>query len=175
LIVDDNAAMRKVLSLQLTQLGMNPTRVDSAEAALEALDANVNVRLPFDLAVLDFMMPGCDGFEIGRRIASDERFKTTRLVLLTIARGIREPKDFAELGFAAYLLKPVSQRELRECLTRVMEVDAAKWHQRTQPIVVAERIRDTFNELRILVAEDNLVTRKWRAARWKGWATKLTS
>ena len=82
------------------------------------------------------MMPGCDGFELGRRIASDERFKTTRLVLLTSAWGIREPKDFAELGFAAYLLKPVSQRELRECLTRVMAVDAAKWHQRTQPIVV---------------------------------------
>ncbi len=160
LIVDDNAASRKMLSLQLTQLGMNPTCVDGAEAALQALHANVNVQLPFDLAVLDFMMPGCDGFELGRRIASDERFKATRLVLLTTAWGIREPKDFAELGFAAYLLKPVSQRELCECLARVMEVDAAKWHQRTQPIVVAERIRDTFNELRILVAEDNLVNQK---------------
>jgi CheY-like chemotaxis protein/HPt (histidine-containing phosphotransfer) domain-containing protein len=112
------------------------------------------------LAVLDYMMPGCDGFELGRRIASDGRFNTTRLVLLTSAWGIRGARDFAELGFAAYLLKPVSQRDLRECLARVMAVDAAQWHERTQPIVVAERIRDTSNQRRILLAEDNLVNQK---------------
>jgi signal transduction histidine kinase/ligand-binding sensor domain-containing protein/CheY-like chemotaxis protein/HPt (histidine-containing phosphotransfer) domain-containing protein len=160
LIVDDNATNRKVLSLQLAQLGMNPTCVDSADAALRALHANANVRPPFDLAVLDYMMPGCDGFELGRRIASDERFKSMRLVLLTSSCGIRQPSDFAELGFAAYLLKPVSQRNLRECLARVMAVDAAHWQQRIQPIVVAERIRDTLNERRILLAEDNLVNQK---------------
>jgi signal transduction histidine kinase/ligand-binding sensor domain-containing protein/DNA-binding response OmpR family regulator len=160
LIVDDNATNRKVLSLQLTQLGMNPTCVDGADAALRVLHDNVDARRPFDLAVLDYMMPGCDGFELGRRIAGDERFKTTRLVLLTSAWGIRGAEDFAELGFAAYLLKPVSQRDLRECLTRVMAVDAAQWHERTQPIVIAERIRETLNPRRILLAEDNLVNQK---------------
>ncbi|MGC1520422.1 MAG: response regulator, partial [Steroidobacteraceae bacterium] len=98
--------------------------------------------------------------ELGRRIAGDERFKTTRLVLLTHAWGFRKPADLGELGFAAYLLKPVSQRDLRECLARVIEVDAARWHQRTQPIVVAERIREAFTERRILLAEDNLVNQK---------------
>jgi signal transduction histidine kinase/ligand-binding sensor domain-containing protein/DNA-binding response OmpR family regulator/HPt (histidine-containing phosphotransfer) domain-containing protein len=160
LIVDDNATNRKVLSQQLTQLGMIPTCVDSADAALRALHANVTAGLPFDLAVLDYMMPGCDGFELGRRIASDERFKTTRLVLLTSACGIRSADDFAQLGFAAYLLKPVSQRDLRECLARVMAVEAAQWHLRTQPIVIAGRLRDSFNEPRILLAEDNLVNQK---------------
>jgi len=160
LIVDDNTTNRKVLSLQLTHLGMIPTCVDGAEAALRALNDDVNVRSPFDLAVLDYMMPGCDGFELGRRIASDERFITTRLVLLIAARGIRQPSDFAELGFAAYLLKPVSQRDLRECLARVMAVDAAHWYERTQPIAIAERNWDTFNQRRILLAEDNLVNQK---------------
>jgi CheY-like chemotaxis protein/HPt (histidine-containing phosphotransfer) domain-containing protein len=160
LIVDDNATNRKVLNLQLTQLGMDPTCVDGADAALGALDANVDAQSPFDLAVLDYMMPGCDGFELGRRIASNERFKATRLVLLTSAWGIRGAKDFAKLGFAAYLLKPVSQRDLRECLARVMAVDAAQWHERTQPIVIAEQIRDTHNQRRVLLAEDNLVNQK---------------
>jgi CheY-like chemotaxis protein/HPt (histidine-containing phosphotransfer) domain-containing protein len=160
LIVDDNATNRKVLSQQLTQLGMNTTCVDSADAALRALHANVAAGLPFDLAVLDYMMPGCDGFELGRRIAGDERFKTTRLVLLTSAWGIRSADDFAKLGFAAYLLKPVSQRDLRECLARVMAVEAAEWHLRAQAIVIAGRIRDSFNEPRILLAEDNLVNQK---------------
>jgi signal transduction histidine kinase/ligand-binding sensor domain-containing protein/DNA-binding response OmpR family regulator len=156
LIVDDNATNRNVLSLQLTQLGMNPTCTDGAEAALLALDADP----PFDLALLDYMMPGCDGFELGRRIATDERFKTTRLVLLTSACGIRGAKNFAQLGFAAYLQKPVSQRDLRECLTRVMAVDAAQWHERTQPMVIAERGEEPFNRRRILLAEDNTVNQK---------------
>jgi signal transduction histidine kinase/ligand-binding sensor domain-containing protein/DNA-binding response OmpR family regulator len=160
LIVDDNFTNRKVLSLQLTHLGMNPTCVDGADAALRTLQANVDASSPFDLAVLDYMMPGCDGFELGRRIASDERFKTTRLVLLTSARGIRQPTDLAALGFAAYLLKPVSQRDLRKCLARVMALDAAQLYQRTQPIVVVERIRDTLNQRRVLLAEDNLVNQK---------------
>ncbi|HMA00618.1 MAG TPA: two-component regulator propeller domain-containing protein [Steroidobacteraceae bacterium] len=160
LIVDDNATNRKVLSLQLTQLGMIPTCVEGAEAALRALNDHADAQPPFELAVLDYMMPGCDGFELGRRIAADQRFKTTRLVLLTSARGIRQPEDFAELGFAAYLLKPVSQRDLRECLARVMAVDAAQWYERTQTIVVAERSRDKFDQRRILLAEDNIVNQK---------------
>jgi signal transduction histidine kinase/ligand-binding sensor domain-containing protein/CheY-like chemotaxis protein len=159
LLVDDNATNRKALHVQLTHLGMLPTCVGSAEAALRALLANVDVQ-PFDLALLDHVMPGCDGLELGRRIASDARLKTTRLVLLTHASGIRKPTDLDELGFAAYLLKPVSQRDLRECLARVIEMDAAQWHGRTQPIVVAERIRDAFNERRILLAEDNVVNQK---------------
>jgi signal transduction histidine kinase/ligand-binding sensor domain-containing protein/CheY-like chemotaxis protein/HPt (histidine-containing phosphotransfer) domain-containing protein len=162
LIVDDNATNRKVLSRQLTQLGMNPTCVDHADGALQALQATVDEGASFDLAVLDYMMPGCDGYELGRRITSDPRFKATRLVLLTSALGIRGAGDFAELGFAAYLLKPVSQRDLRECLSRVMSVGAAQWHQRTQPIVIAERARDRDldNDHRILLAEDNLVNQK---------------
>jgi signal transduction histidine kinase/ligand-binding sensor domain-containing protein/CheY-like chemotaxis protein/HPt (histidine-containing phosphotransfer) domain-containing protein len=160
LVVDDNATNRKVLSQQLTQLGMNSICVDNADAALKALQDSVNGGRQFDLAVLDYMMPGCDGFELGRRIVGDERFKATRLVLLTSALGIRGAEDFAKLGFAAYLLKPVSQRDLRECLSCVMSVDGAKWHERTQPIVIAERVREMLDHQRVLLAEDNLVNQK---------------
>jgi len=159
LIVDDNATNRKVLSRQLSQLGMIPTCVENAVGALQALQATADGTTPFDLAVLDYMMPDCDGFELGRQISSEDRFKTTRLVLLTSARGIRGADDFAQLGFAAYLLKPVSYRDLRDCLARVMSVDGAEWHERTQPIVVAERRADA-NDRRLLLAEDNLVNQK---------------
>ena len=160
LIVDDNATNRKVLKQQLTQLGMNPMCVDNADAALKALEDSINGGVQFDLAVLDYMMPGGDGFELGRRIVEDGRFKATRLVLLTSAQQIRSVEDFAALGFAAYLLKPVSQRNLRECLARVMSVEGAKWHERTQPIVLAERIERAFDDRLILLAEDNLVNQK---------------
>jgi ligand-binding sensor domain-containing protein/signal transduction histidine kinase/DNA-binding response OmpR family regulator/HPt (histidine-containing phosphotransfer) domain-containing protein len=157
LIVDDNATNRKVLSQQLLQLNMNPTCADSADAALQLLNDSVD-RQPFDLAILDYMMPGCDGFELGQMIAQDVRFSAMRLVLLTSARGIRGAEDFAKLGFAAYILKPVSHRDLRESLSRVLS-DNTPLHERTQPIVIAELKREA-RDRRILLAEDNLVNQK---------------
>ncbi len=160
LIVDDNATNRRVLSLQMTQLGMHPTCAAGADAALQALRGAAGDGTPFDLAVLDYMMPGCDGYELGGRIVSDERLRATRLVLLASAQGIRGAGDFAKLGFAAYLLKPASLRDLRERLSHVMSVQAAEWHQRTQPIVTAEQIPHSSGKPCILLAEDNLVNQK---------------
>ena len=80
-------------------------------------------------------------------------------MLLTSAHGMRGAQDFAQLGFAAYILKPVSHRDLRECLGRIMSMELPRLHERTQPILVAERARDVPN-LRILLAEDNLVNQK---------------
>jgi signal transduction histidine kinase/ligand-binding sensor domain-containing protein/CheY-like chemotaxis protein/HPt (histidine-containing phosphotransfer) domain-containing protein len=158
LVVDDNATNRNVLNRQLLHLGMSPVCVESAQAALDTLE---HARPgEFHLAVLDYMMPGCDGFELGRRIAGDARFQEIRLVLLTSAGRARGAEEFAELGFAGYLLKPVTHRELRECLSRVLSVDASHWHERTQPIVVGKRSRDRLQERRILLAEDNLVNQK---------------
>ncbi|MBS0374460.1 MAG: response regulator [Proteobacteria bacterium] len=160
LIVDDNATNRVVLGRQLEQFGMSPVAVDGAPAALAALEQAVAAGAPFELAVLDYMMPGCDGFELGQRIAGDDRFAATRLVLLTSARGARGLQDFAALGFAAYLLKPVSPPALGACLGRVMAVKASSWHSRTQPIVVAELVATPGAAYRLLLAEDNPVNQR---------------
>jgi signal transduction histidine kinase/ligand-binding sensor domain-containing protein/CheY-like chemotaxis protein/HPt (histidine-containing phosphotransfer) domain-containing protein len=160
LIVDDNSTNRQVLEQQLTLLDMRTECVDSAEAAMEALENGVAIGLPYEIAILDYMMPGCDGYELGRRIVSDQRFHATRLVLLTSARGVRDIQDFASIGFAAYLLKPVAARDLKECLKRVMSLEACKWHEKTQPIVLSQAPRVTRNAARILLAEDNAVNQK---------------
>jgi two-component system, sensor histidine kinase and response regulator len=135
LIVDDNATNRGVLDRQLTQLGMLPTCVNDAAAAMLALEQGLSEALPFDLAVLDYMMPERDGFQLGEQ-------------------------DFANLGFAAYLLKPVSMVDLRKCIGRVMSVDGKQWHLNTQPIVVTEGVSRTSSGRRILLAEDNPVNQK---------------
>jgi len=160
LIVEDNATNGQALSRQLQHLGMNPTWVGNAEDAQQALEGALSSRSPFALALLDHLMPGCDGLEFGARIASMERFKATRLVLLMSVRGIGNAEDLAKLGIAAHLLKPVSHRDLQECLNRVMSVDAAQWYERTRPNVIGGLNRETSRDRRILLAEDNLVNQK---------------
>ena len=159
LVVDDNATNRKVLELQLTHLGMRPICVDSARAALETLDAEPDA-VQFELAVLDYMMPGCDGLELGRRIAQSPRLARIRLVLLTSAGRMYSAGTLERLGFAAYLLKPVTHRELRDCLRRVMSAEASKWHELTQPVLAGPRPLGGPTPPCILLAEDNPVNQK---------------
>ncbi len=160
LIVDDNATNRGVLQRQFIQLGMLPTCVNDAAAAWRALEDGLADVNPFDLAVLDYMMPERDGFQLGEQISSDPRFESLRLVLLTSARGIRGAQDFAQLGFAAYLLKPVSMVDLRKCIGRVMSVDGKQWHLNTQPMVVTDALSRISGARRVLLAEDNPVNQK---------------
>jgi len=159
LVVDDNATNRKVLSSQLTHLGMLPVCVDSARAALDVLDAEPGGG-PFELAVLDYMMPECDGLELGRRIAEDPRFALMRLLLLTSAGRMHSSETLEKLGFAAYLMKPVTHRELRNCLLRVMAAGAGKWHESTQPVIAGPRPLGGPTLPCILLAEDNPVNQK---------------
>jgi CheY-like chemotaxis protein/HPt (histidine-containing phosphotransfer) domain-containing protein len=138
---------------------MRPTCVEGAQAALETL-AVLPDSAQFELAVLDYMMPGCDGLELGRRIAEDPRWARIRLVLLTSAGRMHSGETLEKLGFAAWLLKPVTHRELGECLRRVMSAGISKWHEATQPVIAGPRPLGGPTPPRILLAEDNAVNQK---------------
>ena len=160
LIVDDNATSREVLRLQLARFGIETRSVDSAKAALKELAEALDRQQKFDLAVVDHMMPECDGLELARRIAADGRFQTMRLVLLTSAQAVRGRGDLADLGISAYLVKPVSNRELHEALHRVMSAQTAQWHGSTQSIVLAAPKAGSAITGHVLLADDNRVNQK---------------
>jgi signal transduction histidine kinase/DNA-binding response OmpR family regulator/HPt (histidine-containing phosphotransfer) domain-containing protein len=162
LVVDDNATNRKVVMGQLLLCGVEPVSASSADEALALLRQARAVDRPFDAALLDYLMPDCDGAELGRIIVQDEALKTTRLILLTSSGQRGDGQLFADIGFAAYLLKPVTQRDLTECLILVLANSAQSWHLQSQPMITRHALRaqraQTSN--RILLAEDNLVNQK---------------
>jgi signal transduction histidine kinase/ligand-binding sensor domain-containing protein/CheY-like chemotaxis protein/HPt (histidine-containing phosphotransfer) domain-containing protein len=160
LIVDDNATNRKVLRLQLARLGIESRSADSAKAALEELTDGFDRHEKFDLAVLDYMMPACDGLELARQIVADGRFRDMRLVLLTSAQAVRAGGDIAALGFSAYVLKPVSNRELQETLHRVLSMQSPQAFGNTQSIVIAPPKTESPATGHVLLADDNRVNQK---------------
>jgi CheY-like chemotaxis protein len=117
---------------------------------------------PFEAALLDHQMPGCDGADLGRMIVNDPNLKTVRLVLLTSSGQRGDGQLFAEIGFAGYLLKPVTQRDLTDCLKMVLSKSAEAWHVQSQPIVTRHALRAQRARScdRILLAEDNIVNQK---------------
>jgi CheY-like chemotaxis protein/HPt (histidine-containing phosphotransfer) domain-containing protein len=71
---------------------------------------------------------------------------------------------FAEIGFSAYLTKPVRTRELLDCLSRALSHDASDWHMHSQPIItrgtlVAVETRRTYSG-RVLLVEDNAINQR---------------
>ena len=162
LVVDDNATNRKVLMGQLLLCGVEPMSASSADEAIALLRQARGAGRAFDAALLDYMMPDCDGAELGRIIFQDDSLRATRLILLT-SSGLRGDGElFANIGFAGYLLKPVYQRDLTDCLMLVLANEADTWRFRTQPMVTRHELRSqrSRSRNRVLVAEDNLVNQK---------------
>jgi signal transduction histidine kinase/DNA-binding response OmpR family regulator len=162
LMVDDNATNRKVLMGQLSRCGVEPVSASSASEALSLLRFAHDAGRPFEAALLDHQMPGCDGAELGRIIVNDAALKSSRLVLLTSSGQRGDGQLFASIGFAGYLLKPVTQRDLTDCLKLVLAKSAEAWHMQSQPLITrhALRAQRTRTRNRVLLAEDNAVNQK---------------
>jgi signal transduction histidine kinase len=111
LVVDDQAQTRELLEAHLTNAGY---RVLMAEGGLEALAAVA--AHPPDLILLDVMMPGMDGYEVCRRLKSNEDTAFIPIVILTALQDFDLRLRAIELGADDFLSKPFSHLEL---MTRV--------------------------------------------------------
>ena len=162
LVVDDNATNRRVLGGQLESCGVKAVCVGNAQDALQKLVDATFADEPFEVALLDFHMPECDGEQLGKLIRSYNHLTHTRLVLLTSAGHRGDAQRFADLGFAAYLVKPITRRDLTACLSLVMSSSAESWKERAQPLVTRHQVRAVRidGDRRILLAEDNPVNQK---------------
>ncbi|MBC7983486.1 MAG: PAS domain-containing protein, partial [Candidatus Obscuribacterales bacterium] len=141
LVVDDNATNRKVIMGQLSLCHMESVCASSADEALALMRQAAMAGKPFEVALLDHQMPGCDGAKLGRMIVNDAGIKSTRLILLTSSGQRGDGHLFADIGFAGYLLKPVMQRDLTDCLMMVLSSKAESWHLKSQPLVTRHALR----------------------------------
>jgi signal transduction histidine kinase/CheY-like chemotaxis protein len=163
LAVDDNATNLKVLAGQLAGCEMVVSFAGSAAQAFEMMHEASMAERAYEVALLDHDMPGCDGEKLGRYINGNERLRSTRLVLLTSSGMRGDGARFAELGFAGYLMKPVEQRELIDCLLLVLSASADSWRAQAQAMVTRHELRMLRAQNRghrVLLAEDNAVNQK---------------
>ncbi|HMB52387.1 MAG TPA: response regulator transcription factor [Thermoanaerobaculia bacterium] len=105
LIAEDEHEIAELVGLHLSDLGCEVTIAGDGETALtEALSK------PFDLVVLDLMLPKLDGLEVCRRLRAAERY--TPILMLTARSSELDRVVGLEVGADDYLTKPFSIREL---------------------------------------------------------------
>ena len=170
-IVDDNATNRRILEHHAQQWGLRSVSASDGHQALTLLRQAAAGGEPFDVAILDLLMPEMDGFELARAISADPDLAATRLILLTSV-GMRGQAGLAkEAGIAAYLTKPVHRAHLYDCLSRMIEMPAkpapgsadGDIRQRSHDVLLTRHVLkelEVAEKIRILVAEDNIVNQK---------------
>ena len=135
-------------------MNMIPTGVTSGFEALELIKQGDQ----FDLAILDYHMPGMDGLTLSEKIRMLNLKQNLPLILLS-SFGYREKKvGFSE--FAATLTKPVKLSHLQNALITVLKGNGKKTKKETEPPSKFGVEIGSQYPLKILLAEDNKVNQK---------------
>jgi PAS domain S-box-containing protein len=149
LVVDDNATNREIVTRHARSWGMEPVSVELPAEALALVEAGE----PFDIAVLDMMMPVMDGLALAGAIREHRSAEELPLLLLTSLGHLPQ----AESGsvFSAQLAKPFKASQLYNTLLRLLTPGAEE--EEVEPVADTKRARSA---LRILLAEDNAMNQK---------------
>jgi two-component system, sensor histidine kinase and response regulator len=164
LVVDDNATNRQILRRQIVAWKMQPNSASSGREALNMLRAAATQGNAYDLAVLDVQMPEMDGLTLAAAIKADPAISGTRLILLTSLGQSLSDGELKAAGIAGYLVKPVKQSRLFECLINVIGKTAAEnTVAKSSPARFASVHAQSNSrpcKARVLLAEDNVINQK---------------
>ena len=166
LIVDDNAASRKVLHYQVDGWRMRDGGTAArGEEALEALRTHAASGDPCRVAILDLEMPGIDSMELVASIKRDPFIAATKLVLLIPLACHVKPEELRRAGIDIWLTKPVKQAFLYDSLVRALAQPQPRENRLRDPQssgVRAEEITPALpaKSLKVLLAEDNAINQK---------------
>lgn len=135
LVVEDDEAVRHLLTLLLEDEGFEVTDVATGEAAVQHLEHR-----PCDLVLLDVRLPGMNGFDVCRQV---RRTNNVAIIMVTAQNDSHDVVSGLELGADDYVTKPFNDHEL---LARV------RVQMRRRVVDVGEE-RMTFGALEIFPAE----------------------
>ncbi len=116
LIADDDDGLRRLLQFVLRREGFEVVEAaDGAETLARAYDSDPS------LVLLDVMMPDMDGFDVCRRLRSDQRTHRLPIVFVSALDDIKQRNEMLKLGADDCIRKPIGPRELVSRVRDVME------------------------------------------------------
>src|SRR6202521_2100742 len=155
-VVDDNRTNRTILERYLGSWGMRDRAFESGRQALEQLREAARGDDPFEVAIVDMMMPGMDGAAVAAEIRADPDLKDMVVILLTSAGHSDHPVP----GIDVELVKPVRPSLLFDVLHSLLA--AKPEHANRQVVDDQLNLPDQASHrwARLLVVEDNVANLK---------------
>jgi PAS domain S-box-containing protein len=155
LIVDDLPEARAALSHMLDRFGMSAQTAASGAEGVQRAAAAANEGRPFDVWLVDWLMPGLDGIETIHRLRALADLQETPVILVSAADGVHDRARAA--GIQTVLIKPVSASALHEQLLRVL---VGRRIADSGMAMLAETPSRMHPGARVLLAEDNPVNQE---------------
>jgi len=154
-IIDDNRTNRVILERYLDSWGTRERSFERGREALRALHEAADEDDPFEVAIVDLMMPEMDGADVAAKIRADPKLKDMVVVLLTSAGRSEQPVP----GVDVELVKPVRPSQLFDVLQTLLASRPAPSKRRINregsgPPATRHRWA------RILIVEDNAANLK---------------
>lgn len=152
LVVEDHESTMTQLLKYLEELGMVPLPARSGEEALQVLDTVYSSGETCAVALIDMLLPSMDGATLGKSIRANSLYSSIKMVLMTSVATRGDAKEFTEIGFQAYLTKPLNPFHFVNVLKTVLTDDRSKENGLITRHAVSSGID---GRSRILLAEDN--------------------
>jgi two-component system, chemotaxis family, chemotaxis protein CheY len=118
LIVDDSAAIRKILQRVLRQTDISLGEIQEAGDGTEAVEILKN--RGFGLILSDINMPQMDGLQLLARIREMEHLKSVPVIMITTEGGQGKVMEAVQLGASGYVRKPFTADQIKEKLAGVL-------------------------------------------------------
>lgn len=155
LIVDDHPTNREILHNQLQAWGMRNDSAEDGTRALEMLEQAALEGDPYQLAVLDWHMPGMDGLRLSHAIRQHPRIPSLSVMMLSSAGHDLGGAQLSAAGIVCNLAKPVRRDQLLSCMIEVFGGGQSARVVPDETAAPAGRLNG-----RILLVEDNLVNQE---------------
>jgi PAS domain S-box-containing protein len=150
LVLDDDAIVLRIIDSHLTGWGMQSVSCEDVDSARVHLRAATRDGNPFDVALIDYVLPRSDGLAFAAEIGAHPEYGSPSRVLMTAFHSEGRREAALAAGCAAYLTKPIDPSELYDTLTRL---------ERTRRSRIAGADHGT-RRARILLAEDSALIRR---------------
>lgn len=119
LVVDDSAAIRKILQRVLRQTGMAINTIHEAGDGEDALNLLRSQKV--DLVLTDINMPKMDGLELLAALKKSPEWANVPVVMITTEGGETKVAEAVKLGAAGYVRKPFTADQIKEKLAGILQ------------------------------------------------------
>ena len=156
LVVDDNATNRQVMREMLKAWECSFEEASDGWEGLDKLRASAGTSREFQLVLIDFQMPEMDGGQLAAEIKRDPQVAHVPLILVTSVPQHGDAARMMNMGFEAYLTKPLKQSVLHDAVATVMGARSGERPRPALTLVTAHTVEEAARARnRILVVDDN--------------------
>jgi len=154
LLIDDSMLNMRITSAQLKNFGATSVSCDDPSLCKDIILAALDEGKPFDLVIIDKVMPHMNGFTVAKQLRDEFAELTPRLMLMSAEAQEGDDILAKQLGIKTFLSRPYKAETLRTTVLKTMKNESSEQIEKLTEQTVAD------GEMKVLLVEDTFINQK---------------